>query len=1299
MKNKFQSKAVPRGTRTIWRYLSALILLFSLSIGQMWGADLEIPLTNLKLFPLDYGLVKITDTENTTVGSNQLQVSKKTAKFKVSTTLAGFYLKSISFTDANPSKNGGFTCDEGSYMSGPTENVYTYTAPNTTTTEANFSLIGSGGTAKMGTIIVTLSTNEQVERLTAFGSVSDSKIPFTSSAATSNVELSVPASNAVSTSSSRISIGSGGKHLIVSTKNSKVLKNIIIPKYQQSTYVITGSSDPAGTYNKTTNVWTPTAATNTSVDLTLTVSSTVYSQEIFVIYSNAASYTVTLNPNEGGYASTPDGWTADGSNIKKTVSAGALTIPEPARANYDFAGWKSGTTSVALTDGKLTVSKDTTLVAQWAVHTTSSDATLSALSVAGCTFNETFDPATFAYTVDLPFYGTMPAVGDVTATPNDANAKTPAVSISSNKITIACEAEDGTKKNYTITVTIAPAPAASSSINIEQLVLDNSTKYNIGDALDAAHIAYVDKDALDSLKDQSGRNEPYLGLKFKKSSSKITVVVPAEKVLNIKWGNISTAIKVKINGESQSDITTTPTGSIYHLDAANIVRQVEFSVAADKKTIVLKQIMVGENIQSVQLPWLVTYDAGEHGTCATAKETWKGTALTLPSLATLEDGWSFDGWNDGANTYAAGASYNPTADVTLTAQYTALASPFDLTALTYKIGEGAATNVGYVDGTFTYNIELPYKPSYDAITVAPTLKVGTSSIKEGAVLTVSSLPGAATFTVVEAGSANEKLYTINFSKEAKDGTSLIKAVATATAQDITGTNLTGAFKGAAHIETASSYKLNEDKYFMVQLVAGQNFQAGDIVKINVSAVNDCNGFTLYSSDEFTAANLIIDTHTNSDAVAKISAGINEVELPSSFLGSNKLYVARADGADKYLNAGINQVEVTRVLNPQLLAITINERAGVIDPLDDKHFNVQIPYEADLANLTVVPTIAWNAPAAENSIVVNDGGAWVEGNNTYKLTDKDDDYTVYTLTLTRDVQKFVVTYFDGETNLGTEEVEKNGHPTATGIGAPTKKGKIFLGWNQSSTATAAEDLNEITIIEAKNLYAIYEDIDCSGTGVKFSMTPKANELTENYEPKGDEERDYAEYATLVGGKVFINNVAASEKRISVLKETSHIKFEGGDDGYIHVELDCPLNEKDTIKIENDQKWQVSVAKGSGYVAKLKTDKYHVVPAAWDGKYDFYIKRAGSSLTISGIQVVRPAKFDVSFNMMGHGTQIADIEDVIEGSKITAPTAPTDADYSFAGWYKENTLENEWKFDVDVVETNTTLLNGLTRAMQR
>ena len=37
MKNKFLSKSVPRGTRTIWRYLGALFLLFTFAIGNVWA--------------------------------------------------------------------------------------------------------------------------------------------------------------------------------------------------------------------------------------------------------------------------------------------------------------------------------------------------------------------------------------------------------------------------------------------------------------------------------------------------------------------------------------------------------------------------------------------------------------------------------------------------------------------------------------------------------------------------------------------------------------------------------------------------------------------------------------------------------------------------------------------------------------------------------------------------------------------------------------------------------------------------------------------------------------------------------------------------------------------------------------------------------------------------------------------------------------------------------------------------------------------------------------------------------------
>ena len=311
-----------------------------------------------------------------------------------------------------------------------------------------------------------------------------------------------------------------------------------------------------------------------------------------------------------------------------------------------------------------------------------------------------------------------------------------------------------------------------------------------------------------------------------------------------------------------------------------------------------------------------------------------------------------------------------------------------------------------------------------------------------------------------------------YSVEPKDGVSIIKAVATNKSQDITGDKLTGIYKGAAHIETATDYKLNEGKYFMVQLEEGKNFQAGDIVKINVSAVNDCNGFTLYSSDEFIAANLIIDTHENSDAKANVSTGINEVELPNTYAGSNKLYVARADGADKYLNAGINQVEVVRVIYPTLTAISFNGVAGAIDEAN-KTVAVTIPYDADLAALTITKTILWNEAAATGSILINGSatGAWVEGDNTYKLTDKDGDYTVYTITLTRDVQKHAVSFnTHGGTAVASVEVVDGGY-LAAAPADPTKEDYIFQYWSETEDG-AEVDVTTVQIDEDKTFHAVW-----------------------------------------------------------------------------------------------------------------------------------------------------------------------------------------------------------------------------------
>ena len=76
--------------------------------------------------------------------------------------------------------------------------------------------------------------------------------------------------------------------------------------------------------------------------------------------------------------------------------------------------------------------------------------------------------------------------------------------------------------------------------------------------------------------------------------------------------------------------------------------------------------------------WAVNYDANG-GTCGTASNSVKeGDSVTLPTAT--RDGYTFTGWSDGATTYAAGASYTPTADVTLTAQWEPIAYKITINA-------------------------------------------------------------------------------------------------------------------------------------------------------------------------------------------------------------------------------------------------------------------------------------------------------------------------------------------------------------------------------------------------------------------------------------------------------------------------------------------------------------------------------------------------------------------------------------------------------------------------------------------
>ncbi|MDR1867736.1 MAG: InlB B-repeat-containing protein [Treponema sp.] len=68
---------------------------------------------------------------------------------------------------------------------------------------------------------------------------------------------------------------------------------------------------------------------------------------------------------------------------------------------------------------------------------------------------------------------------------------------------------------------------------------------------------------------------------------------------------------------------------------------------------------------------------------------------------------------------------------------------------------------------------------------------------------------------------------------------------------------------------------------------------------------------------------------------------------------------------------------------------------------------------------------------------------------------------------------------------------------------------------------------------------------------------------------------------------------------------------------------------------------------------------------------------------------PTTFTVTFDSKD-GSAVNPITGLASGAKINEPDpAPTKEGFTFGGWYKEATFENEWDFESDTVTENTTL----------
>lgn len=80
--------------------------------------------------------------------------------------------------------------------------------------------------------------------------------------------------------------------------------------------------------------------------------------------------------------------------------------------------------------------------------------------------------------------------------------------------------------------------------------------------------------------------------------------------------------------------------------------------------------------------------------------------------------------------------------------------------------------------------------------------------------------------------------------------------------------------------------------------------------------------------------------------------------------------------------------------------------------------------------------------------------------------------------------------------------------------------------------------------------------------------------------------------------------------------------------------------------------------------------------------------GCSTPTSDSQTKPAESFSVTFASNG-GSAVAGISGIQNGAKIVEPANPGKEGFAFAGWYKEDSLENPWNFDTDVVTQNIVL----------
>lgn len=460
--------------------------------------------------------------------------------------------------------------------------------------------------------------------------------------------------------------------------------------------------------------------------------------------------------------------------------------------------------------------------------------------------------------------------------------------------------------------------------------------------------------------------------------------------------------------------------------------------------------------------------------------------------------------------------------------------------------------------------------------------------------------------------------------------------------------VTGIIGGTADVSLSSNKKMDDGKYFGITLASG-SFQEGDTVVIVMTTAG--SNYPCLFADKDRTNCLFLATDGSSALEYKIV-------LPAAATGLTSIYLSRKDNDNYKWNPVLSSMAVIRPMAVKstlesLTAVTVDDVAISSEALETLIADEEVELLDSYVNAPVVKftkhvvTTYEDDSQAEKDAVVSVTAEEVAGAWAATATIGGVDYTV---TLAK-VSSAVVTYMDGETVLGSENVEIGGNP-ANYTTYQSKSLATFVGWyNDADLAPEhAVTIAEEVINADATYYAKFEN--AYATSFNFEKAVMENGKT------------YA-FLTQLGTQYYATNITGSldsldNSKTDSLRNYAYLGLKVKQSGAL---LNFRLAAGKTVKVKfgNVAKTpQVSI-NGGDYANMTITDKVYSHTAEADELISIKMMD-GNAVVFQQIAIdedfAAPELFAINCAEAAKGSVTTAYKLGIPGEKVTLTLTPAD-----------------------------------------